>query len=76
MLLRSRVAAARTTIPVTATAMQESTRVTRGLDPRVHHSLQELFAKRMDCRVISAFTRVFDALCPAMTKWVKTTAMV
>jgi hypothetical protein len=23
--------------------------------------------KRMDCRVISAFTRVFDALCPAMT---------
>jgi predicted RNA-binding protein with PUA-like domain len=22
----------------------------------------------MDCRVISAFTRVFDALCPAMTK--------
>src|SRR5262249_49763873 len=22
-----------------------------GLDPRVHHSLQELFAKRMDCRV-------------------------
>jgi hypothetical protein len=25
----------------------------------VHHSLQELFAKRMDCRVISAFTRVF-----------------
>ena len=21
----------------------------------------------MDCRVISAFTRVFDALCPAMT---------
>jgi len=26
-----------------------------------------LFAKEMDCRVISAFTRVFDALCPAMT---------
>src|SRR5262249_10686588 len=25
------------------------------------------FAKEMDCRVISAFTRVFDALCPAMT---------
>src|SRR5215472_8518916 len=42
--------------------------LTRGLDPRVHHSSQELFAKRMDCRVISAFTRVFDALCPAMTK--------
>src|SRR5215475_235360 len=36
--------------------------VTRGLDPRVHHSSQELFAKRMDCRVISAFTRVFDAM--------------
>src|SRR5260370_10506204 len=27
-----------------------------------------LFAKMMDCRVISAFTRVFNALCPAMTK--------
>src|SRR5215813_947251 len=27
----------------------------------------------MDCRVISAFTRVFNALCPAMTesRWVK-----
>jgi hypothetical protein len=25
--------------------------VTRGLDPRVHHSSQEFFAKRMDCRV-------------------------
>src|SRR6516225_8009698 len=25
------------------------------------------FARTMDCRVISAFTRVFDALCPAMT---------
>jgi hypothetical protein len=28
---------------------------------------KRLFAKQMDCRVISAFTRVFDALCPAMT---------
>src|SRR5262249_42824896 len=36
----------------------------------VHHSSQGFFAKRMDCRGISAFTRVFDALCPAMTKWV------
>jgi hypothetical protein len=26
-----------------------------------------LFGKKMDCRVISAFTRVFHALCPAMT---------
>src|ERR1700756_633703 len=25
------------------------------------------FRKRMECRVISAFTRVFNALCPAMT---------
>jgi hypothetical protein len=25
--------------------------VTRGLEPRVHHSSQELFVKRMDCRV-------------------------
>jgi hypothetical protein len=28
----------------------------RGLDPRV-----QPFGKKMDCRVISAFTRVFDA---------------
>src|SRR6266403_6042174 len=40
----------------------ESRCVTRGLDPRVHRSSQEFLAKRMDCRVISAFTRVFDAL--------------
>src|SRR6516165_163652 len=26
-----------------------------------------LLAKKMDCRAISAFTRVFNALCPAMT---------
>ena len=26
-----------------------------------------IFTKKMDCRVISAFTRVFNALCPAMT---------
>jgi|SRR5258708_25892419 hypothetical protein len=36
----------------------------RGLDPRIH---RKNFSKRMDCRVISAFTRVFNALCPAMT---------
>src|SRR5262249_12000736 len=30
-------------------------------------SLQDVFSKKMDCRVISAFTRVFNALCPAMT---------
>jgi hypothetical protein len=37
-----------------------------GLDPGIHR--KKLFiAKRMDCRVISAFTRVFNALCPAMT---------
>jgi hypothetical protein len=34
----------------------------RELDPRIHH-----FAKKMDCRVIRAFTPVFDGLCPAMT---------
>src|SRR5947209_5649257 len=30
----------------------------------VHDSSQELFAKRMDCRVISAFTRVFQRAMP------------
>src|SRR5262245_40053613 len=33
-----------------------------GLDPGIHH-----LRKKMDCRVVSAFTRVFNALCPAMT---------
>jgi hypothetical protein len=28
---------------------------------------KRLFPKRMDCRVISAFTRVLDARCPVMT---------
>src|SRR5262249_44430159 len=40
--------------------------VTRGLDPQVHRKNASL--KRMDCRGLSAFTRVFDALCPAMTE--------
>src|SRR5262249_43453316 len=33
-----------------------------GFAPRVHP-----LRKKMDCRVTSAFTRVFNALCPAMT---------
>src|SRR5262249_51720884 len=36
--------------------------VMRGLDPRIHPS-----SKEDGCRVTSASTRVFDALCPAMT---------
>src|SRR5262249_58023403 len=48
-------------VPVGLIQHSAPTRVTRGLDPRVHHSLQELFAKRMDCWVK-----------PAMTKWVET----
>jgi hypothetical protein len=32
------------------------------LVPAIHH-----FRKKMDARVTSAFTRVFDALCPRMT---------
>jgi hypothetical protein len=32
-----------------------------GLDPAIHPT------KKMDARVTSAFTRVFDALCPRMT---------
>src|SRR4029450_671288 len=39
-----------------------------GLTAGPSSSQQRFFAKRMDCRVISAFTRVFDALCPAMTR--------
>jgi NitT/TauT family transport system permease protein len=39
--------------------------VIAGLDPAIHPSLQKTFAKKMDARVISAFTRVFDALLPA-----------
>jgi len=30
---------------------------------------KELLAKKMDARVISAFTRVFDALLPAHDEW-------
>src|SRR6266536_1749911 len=37
----------------------------RGLDPRIHPPSQKVLTKMMDCRVISAFTRVFDALLPA-----------
>jgi hypothetical protein len=37
--------------------------VIAGLDPAIHH-----FRKKMDARVTSAFTRVFDALCPRMTQ--------
>src|SRR5262249_55137502 len=51
-------------VPVGLLQHSALTRVTRGLDPRVHHSLQILFAKRMDCRVISAFTRVFRRAMP------------
>ena len=38
-----------------------------GLDPAIHHLRENLLAKKMDARVISAFTRVFDALLPRMT---------
>jgi len=34
-----------------------------------------LFAKKMDARVISAFTRVFDALLPAHDESTTTVAM-
>jgi hypothetical protein len=39
--------------------------VIAGLDPAIHHFSKKDFAKKMDARVISAFTRVFDALLPA-----------
>src|SRR5262245_28410223 len=37
-----------------------------GLDPGIHRK-EALHSRMMDRRGISAFTRVFDALCPAMT---------
>jgi hypothetical protein len=39
--------------------------VMAGLDPAIHHLRKNLLSKRMDPRVESAFTRVFDALLPA-----------
>jgi hypothetical protein len=39
--------------------------VTRGLDPRVHPLRKKLFAKKMDARVNSAFTRVCRRAMPA-----------
>ena len=36
----------------------------RGLDPRIHHLRKKRFPKMMDCRVISAFTRVFRRAMP------------
>jgi len=38
-----------------------------GLVPGIHVLLRRLRKKDVDGRDISAFTRVFDALCPAMT---------
>src|SRR5262249_30718385 len=48
--------------------------VMRGLYPRIHPLPEKaccerrLLAKTMACRVIRAFTPVFDGLCPAMTR--------
>src|SRR5436190_22372877 len=39
--------------------------VIAGLDPAIHHFWKMFLTKEMDARVISAFTRVFDALLPA-----------
>jgi hypothetical protein len=39
--------------------------VIAGLDPAIHPLGKKVFAKKMDARVTSAFTRVFDALLPA-----------
>ena len=44
--------------------------VIAGLDPAIHPLRKNFFAKKkMDARVISAFTRVFDALLPAHDAW-------
>jgi hypothetical protein len=39
--------------------------VIAGLDPAIHHLRENFLAEKMDARVKSAFTRVFDALLPA-----------
>jgi hypothetical protein len=39
--------------------------VIAGLGPAIHLLCETLYAKKMDPRVISASTRVFDALLPA-----------
>jgi len=39
--------------------------VIAGLDSAIHRLRKTFFVKEMDARVVSAFTRVFDALCPA-----------
>jgi hypothetical protein len=41
--------------------------VIAGLDPAIHLLRKKLLAKKMDPRDESAFTRVFDALCPRVT---------
>jgi len=41
--------------------------VIAGPDPAIHLLRKNLLTKAMDARVISAFTRVFNALCPRMT---------
>ena len=41
----------------------------RGLDPRIHLLCKKVSTKEDGLPGISAFTRVFDALCPAMTTW-------
>jgi hypothetical protein len=51
MRRRNQTEMKREQIPVGLIQHPAPTCVTRGLDPRVHHSSQEFFAKRMDCRV-------------------------
>src|SRR5215475_6519029 len=38
--------------------------VMRGLDPRIHRLCEKALRRWMDCRVISAFTRVFRRAMP------------
>jgi hypothetical protein len=47
--------------------MAHAATVRKRFCPPYNSSSQNFFAKKMDRRVISAFTRVFNALCPAMT---------
>ena len=40
----------------------------RGLDPRIHLVRKNFLRRRIDCRVISAFTRVFRRAMPGNDK--------
>jgi hypothetical protein len=50
---------------VSSAACNQRLTVVAGLDPAIDQLCKNFIANKMDARVISAFTRVFDALLPA-----------